>query len=495
MAHLSQLKQTIKWRNIEWPTSPDTSTKSPEGTLELSGTLPHLEVKLTSKINRTPEEQWQVSALIKGTMPWVWDFTINASQTSDSKSKRAGLYTGFTLSGDLQDKNKGHLNLKVNPGRYQMAQDSAIPIFAFQGGMIKTTLTPKQLSGTGTLSIDEHKKLNLSFKLPKFDLTQGLTDTQQLSSDLSLSINSLDFLQTLSPEIKNPKGTLALTLNTKGTVAKPKIESKIILSKASVQLPFLGLNLNTLDLNIVGKEKKWVGIGIIGAGDKKITLKGEGLLAPEMKMELTIQGNDFPFMNTNEYQIKLSPQVKLSYAKELLNISGTILVPYAQIKPQSFSNSIDASEDIVFKTQVKEKKVPTILNTKIDIKIVMGDEVEIQTKGLHATLEGTVNVTQLLQGPMSATGELNVVEGEYKAYGQDLAIEQGELFFTGGRIDNPGINLRAAKKIDTSSTTVAGTNQLLDFNNNNLQNANVRGNISVGVEVTGRLTVPKIQLF
>ena len=62
-------------------------------------------------------------------------------------------------------------------------------------------------------------------------------------------------------------------------------------------------------------------------------------------------------------------------------------------------------------------------------------------------------------------------------------------------MDNPGINLRAAKKIDTTTASTSGTNQTFDFNNSNLQNANVRGNISVGVEVTGRLTDPKIILF
>jgi len=131
----------------------------------------------------------------------------------------------------------------------------------------------------------------------------------------------------------------------------------------------------------------------------------------------------------------------------------------------------------------------------MDIKLEMGNEVELTAKGLHAILAGKVHLIQMPMGPINATGQLNVTKGEYKAYGQDLSIEQGELIFTGGRIDNPGINVRATKKIDTSTSNVAGTNQLLDFNNNNLQNANVRGNISVGVEVSGRLSQPKIQLF
>jgi translocation and assembly module TamB len=126
----------------------------------------------------------------------------------------------------------------------------------------------------------------------------------------------------------------------------------------------------------------------------------------------------------------------------------------------------------------------------MDVQVDMGPQVALTAKGLQATLSGTVHVKQAPQSTMTATGELNVVEGTYKAYGQNLSIDQGALFFTGGAIDNPGINLRASKSIGSSSN-----NQLLDLNDTNSQNARLRGNVTVGVEVTGRLIDPDIQLF
>jgi len=39
-----------------------------------------------------------------------------------------------------------------------------------------------------------------------------------------------------------------------------------------------------------------------------------------------------------------------------------------------------------------------------------------------------------------------VAEGKYTAYGRKLDIERGRLIFTGGPIDNPGIDLRAIKE-------------------------------------------------
>jgi translocation and assembly module TamB len=62
-------------------------------------------------------------------------------------------------------------------------------------------------------------------------------------------------------------------------------------------------------------------------------------------------------------------------------------------------------------------------------------------------------------------------------------------------LDNPGINLRAQKQVDTSSLTPTGANAWADPNNTVLENVGSRGAMTVGVEVTGKLTAPKIQLF
>jgi len=50
------------------------------------------------------------------------------------------------------------------------------------------------------------------------------------------------------------------------------------------------------------------------------------------------------------------------------------------------------------------------------------------------------------------------VEGKYKAYGQDLTIEKGRLIFV-GLIDDPGIDIRAFRKIKdvTAGVNVQGT--------------------------------------
>lgn len=488
---LKELEQIIKWRDLlSWP---GLSSLSKEGRIAISGTLPTLKIDLSSRINRTPEEQWQINGQIQGVLPWDWNATLKLMQANDKASQKEGLYTNFTVTGELKSPYQAGLNVKIAPGHFQLPTDSSLRSLAFQEGLITAKLSTQGLQGTGLLNLDSNKKLTMNFKLPEFNLAEGLAKKQRFTAQLLLAVNSLDFLSSLAPEIKNPKGSLNLALNAKGSFDKPSIETKLELNKGSVELPSLGVSLNSIDYTVVSKKDRWEGQGSLHSGNQPLSLKGKGLLLPQPTAELSLEGSNLPIINTNEFQINASPKLQIKYNKDLLQILGTVLIPSAKIKIQSFSNSIGLSSDVVF--EHKQKAPPSSpLKSQIDIQVSTGDQVEINAKGLHATLAGTVNIKQSPQSPMSASGELNVVEGEYKAYGQDLAIDQGELFFTGGSIDNPGINLRASKTIKASADN-STNNQLLDFNSNNIQNANLRGNIKVGVEVSGRLVNPEIKLF
>lgn len=494
LKQLSELNHTTKWHNVEWPLSTLSSINSPEGLIHITGKLPDVTIELSSKVNKDHQSNWQVNANITGSLPQKWNFDATVSQTLQPDSTREGLYANIGINGAIQNFHKGNVTISLAPGHYQLPKDSSLPVLQFSGGTVKASLENNTLSGKGALHIDSNTKMNLKFNLPDFTPYSGLSTKQAITAELTLLFNSFEFLKSLSPEISNPKGHLIASLKAKGTLENMLFESKVHLNKASFSLPALGLNLNSIDVTLLAQKKKWDVDGTIHSADKKLVLKGKGTLSDTPGGEFSLQGSDFPVMNTREYQINISPQIKINASPSSMNITGVIVIPSAQIKPQSFSNSLAVSEDIVFNSKPEETpKSP--FNTNMDLKIEMGEHVELTFKGLHADLAGTVHLNQLPQGPVNANGELNVIKGEYKAYGQDLAIEQGELIFTGGRIDNPGINLRAAKKIDTSSSSVTSSNQLLDFNNNNLQNANLRGNISVGVEVSGRINDPKIQLF
>lgn len=485
---------TAQWHGMQWNKAQDKVMASEKGTITATGVLPNMQIKLHTQLTTEPKDHWLIDAKIRGTLPWQWTFAANLTQPKEASSQHACLYTSLSAMGEINAKNRGNLQLTIHPGFYQPPNNEAIPRLQFKGGSLKVILSPEQLKGTGILVIDENKNLKLEFKLPKFSLDAGLKDDQPISSELSLKVNSLDFLQKISPEINKLQGQLVASLKLSGTLHKKIIDSQLMLTKTSLSLPKIGLNLDAIEINVHGKERSWEASGSAVSSGHHLSLTGKGNLSSQFTGDFSLEGNNFPLVQTSEYKIHISPKLNLHVTPITQTLSGTVLVPYAEIKPRSFHNSISIPDDVVYKRKEKPSPAFTLINN-MDIDLEMGKEVAINVKGLKGHLDGTLHIKQSQQSSINAYGELSVRDGTYKAYGQDLAIQQGQLIFSGGPISNPSINVRAAKKINTTPTTFSSSSQLLDFNSTNLQNINYGETMTLGVEVTGRLTRPKIQLF
>ena len=363
----------------------------------------------------------------------------------------------------------------------------------FTGGEFRVGLNPQHLLINGKLTIDPHKQLVLNLELPQFQLQKGLANDQSLRGSLRLDVNSLAFLSNLNKEISKAEGQLHAILNAKGTIAKPIIDGLIQLENASFSLPKQGLLLNPVQIKVQSQSQHWETQGSVVSNGRPLTLKGNGVFSPAVRGTITLRGDSFPLINTPEYQINVSPNLNFEFTPTSLAMKGTLLIPHAQIKPQSFSNSVSLTGDAVFAGQEQPPLNPLHLDT--DVRVEMGNDVAIGVQGLRGFLTGAIRLRQLPQGPLTASGELNIRDGQYKAYGQDLTIKQGQLLFTGGLIDNPGIHVRAVRQFTNANSAFAGSNELLDFNATNVKTVDFGSKTTVGIEVTGRLNEPKVALF
>lgn len=477
----ANLKQQLQWHDIN-----TSSISSSAGSLIVEGLLPELKIQCDAKLANQKQESWQLHVATQTTLPWNWRFNAKLTPLQSKAHQMASLF----VNGLLQDPQHGQITIKTSPGFIHHELLSSILL---NKGLLTANLSPTGLSGKGEAVFDTNKAIDLQFQLPQFKPSQGISAKQRFTSKVSASMDSFDFISQWIPEIKNPKGLLRLVLTGHGTLTKPHWETQLLIHKAQADIPKLGLQLKPIELTVKSTKNQFEADGFIQSKGQPLRIQGKGTLSPELRAMMTLEGSNIPVVNTHEFQIQATPKLLLDYNKNMLNISGNLLIPHAAIKIFSFSNSISLTRDAVFERQKTSYTPP--LATKMDVLVTMGDNVDLTAKGLHATLTGSVQIKQTPQSAMSAVGELNVLKGQYKAYGQNLSIEQGELFFTGGAIDNPGINLRASKEIRTETINTSSSTSLLDFNSNSLQNANLRGSLTVGVEVTGRLSDPDIQLF
>lgn len=429
---------------------------------------------------------------VQGSLPYQWKLNATIPKPALLHPSLKLLQTELKANATISSPTNGELKLIIPPGNYQLDEKNSAEVLKFSGGEFNAQLTPDRLNLIGNLTLDQYKSLALTLDLPKFHLDQGLSEKQVLKGKLSLNVNSLAFLEKFSSVASNIEGHLNALINLSGTINKPVMEGVINLDKAKLAIPKLGLNLDPIQINLQSRNKRWTSQGSFASQGKILTLKGNGDFTPELTGSLTLNGDDFPLINTAEYLINSSPQLVIYFKPNAIDITGQIFIPTAQIKPQNFTSTTSLSEDAVF---VGEKSTPNPFHLNTDLRLTMGENVAINVKGLRGFLDGNIRLLQLPQGPLNASGELTIRDGKYKAYGQDLTIDQGQLIFTGGSIDNPGINVRAIRRFNNKNASFSGSNQLFDFKSANFQTIDFNSEMIVGVEVSGRLSATKMKLF
>jgi translocation and assembly module TamB len=508
----TDLLLTTQWKNGKWPDQPPYSFNSPQGTLTLQGTLKKLKIQANAAI-KTPiagdlniQGTWVNSRLeaklligenqinLNGTGPYRWKANFFIPKPENLYPNLQGVRTLFSGEAEVQNPQQGNLSLKIHPGVYNLPENPSLPAVAFKGGVLRLTLNAKELQGEGEFIIDAQKNVNTRFRLPKFRLNSKISSAQQIIGNLNLRINSLDFLQGLSKNIEKPQGKLSISLDAKGTLKTPNLQGNLALTQGGIYFPKLNTHIQPIEATLKSKDKHWQLNGFLSESGRQISIKGDGIFSPQVTGKISLAGDNFPLMKTAEYTIDISPKLNILIQPQSCTLQGSILIPQADLKPISFSNTVNLTEDaVIVKNEPQPKPLPFNLN--MDVEITMGQKVALKVKGLQGFLDGIIHVKQLPQGEPYATGELNVREGKYQAYGQKLDIEQGQLLFTGGSLDNPGVRIRAVRTFNNTNSQFAGSSQLFDFNPENLQNYDFNNKTTVGIELSGRLNSTKVKLF
>jgi len=162
-----------------------------------------------------------------------------------------------------------------------------------------------------------------------------------------------------------------------------------------------------------------------------------------------------------------SPDLQLRAQPGALELDGTVQVPRASIAPRTLRAGARRSPDVVVLGAGPEPRAEHTAVTA-DVRVVLGNQVRVATYNVTGLVEGDVTVRDRPGRPTTASGELRVTRGTYRAYGKDLEIDRGRLMFTGGAVDDPEVDLRAVRHVE---------------------------NVTVGIQASGRLQNPEVTLI
>jgi translocation and assembly module TamB len=85
------------------------------------------------------------------------------------------------------------------------------------------------------------------------------------------------------------------------------------------------------------------------------------------------------------------------------------------------------------------------LPLRADVRLLLGPRIYLRGHGFRGRLEGGLRLLQEPGTPARGRGELVIRDGHYRAWGQELTIDNGRLLFADTPVDNPGLDLRAER--------------------------------------------------
>jgi translocation and assembly module TamB len=200
-----------------------------------------------------------------------------------------------------------------------------------------------------------------------------------------------------------------------------------------------------------------------------------------------MSGQNVLLADLPEYKIWASPNLQLNYQQQNLHLSGSLLIPKARLKFVQYNKAVvSLSPDVVFVDQHK-----TELNFFANLNLILGDAIHLSYGGLSGLLRGQLHLQDTPGANTTALGQINLLNGLYKAYGQVLTIQAGQALFKGGDIANPDLSLKAVKVL-TDVATLGGDGSAVPGYS---IMTNPDGSLTVGVSITGPLSKYQVNLF
>lgn len=297
----------------------------------------------------------------------------------------------------------------------------------------------------------------------------SLADTQKINGHLQFNFNQMQFLELMTP-LREVAGQIKGDLTVQGGLSQPLLQGQIHLLDGSMQIPDAGLLLENVAVTLDAQATGDVNInGKLYSGGEPLTLTGKAQQQVKLPwpVQLHIYGDNVQALNLPDLQLWVAPDIQVDLAGQTITSRGKVLVRRAQAKLRELpENAIAPSSDVVF---VGDDDIAEKWLMDTDLTIDLGNQFVVEGMGLNAKFSGDVRIQDKPQQPLNLTGVVRVNEGRYKAYGQNLTIERGDILFQGSA-DDPGLDLVASRTL-------------------------TRHNVKAGLEIGGTLKNPRSRVF
>lgn len=266
-----------------------------------------------------------------------------------------------------------------------------------------------------------------------------------IRGSLDAHTDSLSLVDIFVVEIDRASGRLATRVDIGGTLGAPTLNGTLQLRDAAIDLYQINLSLRelALDASFDTNALRLDGSSRMGEGVARF----DGRLSWRDRQpygNLKVKGERLQIVNVPEARILASPDLDFEVAGRRIDVTGEVVLPYGRIEPADLTSAVLSSSDEIL---VGDEPVDPSQRWNIysNIRLVVGDDVRLESLGLAARLGGALEVRTDPVQSSRGVGELAISDGRYQALGRLLDIERGRLIFNNVPLNDPGIDLRAQK--------------------------------------------------
>ncbi|MEO8190813.1 MAG: translocation/assembly module TamB domain-containing protein [Acidobacteriota bacterium] len=356
------------------------------------------------------------------------------------------------------------VDLRPGPGEIQYTTASGErAAFPYRDANLRFRADSKGAAATVGLGIGSGGTLSGEVALPDYNARAVPSPAQRVTGRFSASLPDIAFARAFVSAVENLRGAFRADLAFDGTLGNPRIRGKAALTGAQADLPDYGLRLRDIAFSAASDGGPLLKLdGQVRSGEGTLTLTGQTPLQPsaENPANIHISGRRFAALATSDRKVWVSPDLTIVATADRISVTGDVRIPQTRIEYVRKFATIPVSPDVVFIGRSAEeeaaarRKATRVIEARV--RLILGDQVNIKAEGFDGRITGSLLAIDAAGKPTSATGELVIASGTYKAYGQDLTVEHGRIVFAGGPIGNPAVDLRAFRKADDG--TVAGVN-------------------------------------
>ncbi|HEY8586283.1 MAG TPA: translocation/assembly module TamB domain-containing protein [Rhodanobacter sp.] len=319
----------------------------------------------------------------------------------------------------------------------------------------------RQLSATADLS-PARQHIDVRGELGRDGLLDGqitISGPQQiLAGRLDVNTDDLAFIELFSSELVGAKGQFDGGFRFTGSLDRPVVTGQANVRDFAVEIPSAGLKLSKGQLSIsTADAAQFLVRGSVQSGAGTLGIDGTAGIGPDARTRLTLKGAQFTAADIPAARLVVSPDLIVTSDAKSMDIGGALRIDRAEVNADKLpgAGAIQASPDVVVLDREPPPGAARKLPVTARVKVDLGNKTHVVGMGLDGMVSGVLTVIERPGRPTVGQGQL-AVDGTYRAYGQKLDIQRGQLLFASTPIDNPGLNIRAIRKLNPNATIDEG---------------------------------------